>query len=118
MLYYGATTKSIAKQGNQDDNETRTEPARFQDLLSDMVLKELDRGWQGVVHRMVLQQLPIEIMEEKFNQRTTGISNALSADFPAARQTRHIDPLQDAVNPCNEAHPERSPSVCSGKAAK
>lgn len=44
--------------------------SRFQDLLSDVALKELDRGWQGVFHRMILQQLPVEIMEEKFNKYT------------------------------------------------
>ena len=35
-----------------------------------MALEELDRGWQGVFHRMILQQLPVEIMEEKFNKNT------------------------------------------------
>ena len=44
--------------------------SRFQDLLSEVALEELDRGWQGVFHRMILQQLPIEIMEEKFNKNT------------------------------------------------
>ena len=44
--------------------------SRFQDLLSDVALEELDRGWQGVFHRMILQQLPVEIMEEKFNKYT------------------------------------------------
>jgi hypothetical protein len=33
-------------------------------------MKTLDRGWQGVFHRMTLQQRPIEIMEEKFNKNT------------------------------------------------
>ena len=27
--------------------------SRFQDLLSDVALEELDRGWQGVFHRMI-----------------------------------------------------------------
>lgn len=44
--------------------------SRFQDLLSEVALETLDRGWQGVFHRMVLRQLPVEIMEEKFNQNT------------------------------------------------
>ena len=44
--------------------------SRFQDLLSDVARRELDRGWQGVFHRMILQQLPVEIMEEKFNKYT------------------------------------------------
>ena len=55
---------------------TKQEPAqpklwsRFQDLLSEAALEELDRGWQGVFHRMILKQLPIELMEEKFNKYT------------------------------------------------
>ena len=55
---------------------TKQEPAqpklwsRFQDLLSEIALEELDRGWQGVFHRMILKQLPIELMEEKFNKYT------------------------------------------------
>ncbi len=44
--------------------------SRFQDLLSPAAMKTLDRGWQGVFHRMTLQQRPIEIMEEKFNKNT------------------------------------------------
>ena len=44
--------------------------SRYQDLLSEVALEALDRGWQGVFHRMVLQQLPVEIMEEKFNPST------------------------------------------------
>ena len=55
---------------------TKQEPAqpklwsRFQDLLSEAALEELDRGWQGVFHRMILNQLPIELMEEKINKYT------------------------------------------------
>ena len=44
--------------------------SRFQDLLSEAALKKLDRGWQGVFRRMILRQLPVEIMEEKFNKNT------------------------------------------------
>ena len=44
--------------------------SRFQDLLSEAALETLDRGWQGVFRRMILQQLPVEIMEEKFNKNT------------------------------------------------
>ena len=46
---------------------TKQEPAqpklwsRFQDLLSEAALEELDRGWQGVFHRMILKQLPVEL---------------------------------------------------------
>ncbi len=55
---------------------TKQEPAqpklwsRFQDLLSEAALEELDRGWQGVFRRMILKQLPVELMEEKFNKYT------------------------------------------------
>ena len=44
--------------------------SRYKDLLSDAALKTLDRGWQGVFHRTILNQLPIGIMEEKFCKNT------------------------------------------------
>ena len=53
----------------QDVNQPRLW-SRFQDLLSEVALEALDRGWQGVFHRMILRQLPVGIMEEKFNQNT------------------------------------------------
>ena len=37
MLYYGETTKSITKQGNEDDNEARTDPAETLESVSGFI---------------------------------------------------------------------------------
>ena len=73
-LYCDQMTKAITSRAIE--MITKQEPAqpklwsRFQDLLSEAALEELDRGWQGVFHRMILNQLPIELMAEKFNKYT------------------------------------------------
>ena len=53
----------------QDPTEPRLW-SRFQDLLSEAALKELEHGWQGVFHRMILRLLPIRKLEEKFSKET------------------------------------------------
>ena len=53
--------------------------------------KALDRGWQGEYHRMVLRQLPVENMEEKFNPGTdrpgTAARSRRMAAFCRARRS-------------------------------
>ena len=64
-LYCDQMTKTITSRAIE--MMTKQEPAqpklwsRFQDLLSEAALEELDRGWQGVFHRMILKQLPVEL---------------------------------------------------------
>ena len=74
VLYCDEMTKSITnRETKMITKQEPTQPklwSRFQDLLSEVALEELDRGWQGVFHRMILKQLPIGLMEEKFNKYT------------------------------------------------
>jgi len=45
--------------------------SRFDDLLSGMALKKLERSWQGLFRRTILALVPVDIVEGKFS-RTMG----------------------------------------------
>ena len=44
--------------------------SRYNDLLSDAALQELQNGWQGVFRRTILSLLPLHCIEGKFNSVT------------------------------------------------
>jgi len=74
VLYCDKVTKSITnRETEMITKQDPTEPrlwSRFQDLLSEAALEELEHGWQGVFHRMILHLLPIRKLEEKFSKET------------------------------------------------
>ena len=66
--------KNHYKQGDRDDNEAGTGSAETLEPLSRFIERSCagrtGQGWQGVFHRMILKQLPAELMAEKFNKYT------------------------------------------------